>query len=287
MKGNLQYQTHQAFFASLQVFVPESTNYLIIAGREDEARVLLRKLRGPDFDVEEEIRVVRANRNSEKQGSAFKQLLQPDMLKKVLVVQTLFFIQNFCGYIVISMNVTRIFQVAGSTLSDSLSTALVFGVQLLGMIPAFFLMDRLGRKHSLALSLGVCTVCLSILATYLYASEGSCGADGNPSKELIKWSWVPLASLMVYRFAGSIGLGTVPLTINAEYFPTRVRAQAAMVGMLGQTLYNLLSLHSFTPLREVLSTPGLYYLYAAVAGLGTVFTLFMVKETSQKTMESI
>nr|XP_027215100.1 facilitated trehalose transporter Tret1-2 homolog [Penaeus vannamei] len=152
-------------------FVPESPTFLAVSGRESEARRVLRRLRGPSADVEEEMEVLRAY-NQDKTGQPiYKLLLQRDVLRALLVIQGLFLIQNFCGFSAFMINTTRIFQDAGSSLDEELSSILVFLVQMAGNVVASLLLDRAGRRAPLVVSLSVMAVCLYVMGSYVYFAE--------------------------------------------------------------------------------------------------------------------
>ncbi|XP_063587797.1 facilitated trehalose transporter Tret1-like [Penaeus indicus] len=72
-----------ACFASVS-FVPESPTFLAVSGRESEARKVLRRLRGPSADVEEELKVLK-DHNQDKAGQPiFRLFLQRDVLRALV-----------------------------------------------------------------------------------------------------------------------------------------------------------------------------------------------------------
>lgn len=256
-------------------FVPESPTFLAVSGRESEARRVLRRLRGPSADVEEEMEVLRAY-NQDKTGQPiYKLFLQRDVLRALLVIQGLFLIQNFCGFSAFMINTTRIFQDAGSSLDEELSSILVFLVQMAGNVAASLLLDRAGRRAPLVVSLSVMAVCLYVMGSYVYFAERQ--DPGNPLEDT--WGWIPLLCLMVYMFTSSFGVGSIPFVLNAEYFPTSIRAQAASIGLTGGSIYGILALQLFTPMQTALTTPGLYWFYGAVSIVGVLFCTAFVRET--------
>ncbi|XP_042875172.1 facilitated trehalose transporter Tret1-like [Penaeus japonicus] len=257
------------------LFVPESPTFLAVSGRESEARRVLRRLRGPCADVEEEMRLLKAYNQDKTDQPIVRVLLQRDVLRALLVIQALFFIQNFCGFSAFMINTTRIFQDAGSSLDEELSSILVFLVQMAGTVSASLLLDRAGRRLSLIASMAVMTLCLYAMGTYVYFAERE-----GPGEHLENsWGWVPLACLMVYMFSASFGVATVPFILNAEYFPTKIRAQAASIGLTGANMYGILALQLFTPMQTALTTPGLYWFYGGVSIAGVLFCYAFIRET--------
>nr|XP_027228701.1 facilitated trehalose transporter Tret1-like isoform X2 [Penaeus vannamei] len=110
--------------------LPESPSYLVLKGREGEAREVLLDLRGRYADIEGEIQSYKdLNHTSDSKG-AWRDLLRPQVLKDLAVVSTLFILMYFTGYQVISANTSRMFEAAGSSVDDSLSTIIVNVVQV-------------------------------------------------------------------------------------------------------------------------------------------------------------
>ncbi|XP_037778821.1 facilitated trehalose transporter Tret1-like isoform X1 [Penaeus monodon] len=251
--------------------LPESPPYLVLKGREGEAREVLLDLRGRCADLEGEIQSYKdLNRTSESKG-VWRDLLRPEVLKDLAVVSTLFILMYFTGYQVISANTSRMFEAAGSSLDDSLATIIVNVVQVAAAVAASLLMDRLGRRRSTMLSYGVMCAALGGLAVYLLAAGEQ---DPRPL------AWVPLVCLMVTQGAVTVGVNPVPFILSSEYFPTRIRAWAAGICYTVGNLAGFLALQLYTPMLEALGQVGLYAFYSAVCLAGVPFTYFFVRETT-------
>lgn len=141
-----------ACFASV-CFVPKSPTFLAVSGREAEAREVLRRLRGPSADVEEEMKVLK-DYNRDKTGQPiFRLFLQRDVFRALLALQGLFLLQNFCVFNAFMINTTRIFQDAGASL-DEMSSVLAFLVQTAGNVSAVGPGGASGCPHPLAVCHG-------------------------------------------------------------------------------------------------------------------------------------
>ncbi|KAK8747428.1 hypothetical protein OTU49_016809, partial [Cherax quadricarinatus] len=279
---------------TVMVFLPESPSFLAINGQKRKAKKILRKLRGPSANVDEEVQNL-CDENKDKANDPFIKVLQdPYILKSLGIVLTLFFVQNFCGLMVFYVNMTRIFLEAGSTLSEHVASILVFIVQAAGTVLACIYLDRFGRRVCLVSSLVVMTLCLLVMGVYHHYKDAaeisvfsatrnttSLTEDTieNWSTTKMAFSWVPLACLMLYMFTSSCGAGPVPALLNAEYFPTAVRAQLSGLCMVLGSVINFAALQLFTPMQVTLTIAGLYWFYAGVSVFGIVFTLTCVRET--------
>ncbi|KAK3884050.1 hypothetical protein Pcinc_011658 [Petrolisthes cinctipes] len=285
----------------LAFFLPESPSFLVIKGRTMEAKRVLLKLRGPSIDVEKEMENILTENGEKAEMPLLKVLREPAILRSLAIVITLFFVQNFCGLLVFPVNMTRIFQDAGTDLSSEVATIIVFLVQMSGTVLACIYLDRLGRKPCLVFSLLGMALCLVVMGFYRQCKDID---SGDVTKELqqqqhllpannttldtppydtdlwcVDQGWVPLACLTLFMFTSSMGAGPVPSILNVEYFPTAVRAQLSGVCMVAGSGFNLMALQLFTPMQYAFTPAGLYWCYAVVCVFGIVFTLACVRET--------
>ncbi|CAL4216743.1 unnamed protein product, partial [Meganyctiphanes norvegica] len=76
------------------IWLPETPSFLIIKDRDNKARSVLERLRGPTADLDEEIAECR-RLNMATRGSSWRNLLHPHILKQVAVVNAIFIIQIF------------------------------------------------------------------------------------------------------------------------------------------------------------------------------------------------
>ncbi|XP_045584827.2 facilitated trehalose transporter Tret1 isoform X2 [Procambarus clarkii] len=290
-----------ALHTTIMVFLPESPSFLAIKGQRIKAKKILLKLRGPSANVDEELQNL-CDENKDTEKEPFIKVLQDSyILKSLGIVITLFFVQNFCGLMVFYVNMTRIFLEAGSTLSEHVASILVFLVQAAGTVLACIYLDRFGRRACMVASLAVMTLCLLVMGTYHHFKDavetGIDSATANTTMLVAEdimenwsatttssFSWVPLACLMLYMFASSCGVGPVPSLLNAEYFPTAVRAQLSGLCMVVGSVINFAALQLFTPMQVALTSAGLYWFYAAVSVGGIVFTFACVRETKGRAL---
>lgn len=149
------------------LFIPESPSYLVTTDREKEARKVLRALRGPDADLDEEIQIFHSKNTSLSKQSLLKIVKQTSIIKSLVVIQSLFVVRTLSGLVILEVNATRIFRNTVPNFDESLANVLLFLAMFIGSICSIFLLDRIGRRRSLILSLIIGAVSLMILGTYL------------------------------------------------------------------------------------------------------------------------
>lgn len=281
-----------AFFCACEIlvygllvvpFLPDSPTYLTVRGKDDEARKVLQRLRGRYVDLEKEIAQLKTQNERRDGSSGWGVLLKPDIMKKCLIVFGLFGISNFCGTEVIKANAVRILQTSGLSFDTDVSTIIVFVLLLGGNICQALLVDRIGRRKCLVLSLVLLVIAYTILGTYAFivpsetlaSSEGDIRSDGGSD-----WSWVPTVCLMVAAFSSSLGIGPTPWMLSVEYFPTSIRSQVMSVCTFFGSLMSFASLQVYSPLQDALTSAGLYWSYACFALIGIVYSLTIVQDTT-------
>lgn len=145
----------------------------------------------------------------------------------------------------------------------------------LGALPAVLTIDKFGRRKLLLVTLPVLSLCL------FWTGSNFKIDDLDLRVKLL------MASIFIFMFVYSPGLGPVPFTYAAEAFPLHIRAH----GMASATAvtWALNFLISFTwPKMMVAMTPmGGFFWYATWNLFGLVFAYFFVPETKNRTLEEL
>jgi putative MFS transporter len=146
-------------------YVPESPRYLLVAGREAEARAVLQEVaarNGVDFSVE------RLKVEERKQRVTVAALLTPRFARTTLMLWIAWFCISL-GYYGVFSWLPKIFVGRGFTFFSTYQNVFLMALaQLPGYFSAAYLVERVGRKPTLAVYLIV-----SGLFTYLFAVAGS------------------------------------------------------------------------------------------------------------------
>ncbi|KAK7073316.1 hypothetical protein SK128_022158 [Halocaridina rubra] len=260
-------------FLISQIWLPESPSFLVVKGREAQARKVLMHLRGSSANTDMEVKKLKdMNQKDLGKSLAWRELFSRQSLKSGVIVTTLFILMHFTGYLVVSSNASRIFANAGSSVDDGVAAIIICAVQLCAGVGAGFLIDRLGRKKSLMLSNAIMCIPLAILATYV-------GVVNTEGDEVQTYGWIPLACLMISQAGVAVGVNPVPYILSSEYFPTSIRSQASSICYTFGTLAGVAALQLYTPMLEGMTQTGLYAFYACVCALGILFAYFVVRET--------
>ena len=149
-------------------------------------------------------------------------------------------------------------------------------VNLALTVVAMQLVDRVGRRPLLLVSLGGMTLSLFVLglAFSLPQLGGSLG-------------WIAVGSLMAYVGSFAVGLGPVFWLVLSEIYPLRIRGRAMSVGTVTNWGANLIVALTFLTLTEALGRPVTFWLYGVVSICAWLFAYFLVPETKGRTLEEI
>ncbi len=261
-----------AFFG-LMFLVPESPRWLVKNGRGEQAGRVLERVGGADFAAES-LDDIRATLAADEIGRVrFRDLLEPGLVKVLVVGVVLAVYQQWCGINVIFNYAQEIFTAAGYGVSDVLFNIVVTGtVNLVFTLVALRLVDRLGRRPlMLAGSAGLAVVFGLIGAGYAARSHG------------LHVLLLVLVALALY----ALTLAPVTWVLLSEIFPNRIRGAAMSISTFSLWSACFVLTYTFPLLNQGLGPAGTFGIYAGISILGFLFIRSRVKETKGKTLERI
>ena len=100
-------------------------------------------------------------------------------------------------------------------------------------------------------------------------------------------AWLPLASIVTFAVAYSMGMGPLPWVMNAELFSIESKATSSSLCASFNWLCSFLVVKFSPTLESMIGASGSYLSFAALAFLGTVLIGLTVPETKGKTAEQI
>ncbi|KAK3915004.1 Facilitated trehalose transporter Tret1 [Frankliniella fusca] len=300
-------------FAALFWRMPESPVFLVSRGRSQAARDALQWLRGDDYDISDEISTIRhsimvgtlahytcgsnvsyenvsespdrplrycARQTSEQSKASFTDLFTTRAASRGMIVALgLMGAQQLSGINAVIFYAGDIFQKSGSTMSGLMCAIVVGVVQVAATFVSMVLADAAGRRVLLLLSSGVMTVCLSTLGVYYHLSEAGHTMDGI--------TWLPLVTVAVYIVMFSLGLGPLPWCVVSEIFSPSTKGAASSVACGANWFMAFLVTRVFKSMISALEQSGAFFVFAAIAALGTLFIALLVPETKGKSLEEI
>ncbi|XP_054270509.1 facilitated trehalose transporter Tret1-like [Macrosteles quadrilineatus] len=279
------------FFSSF-LFMPDSPYYLLMRGKEDEARHSLRWLRkqpqvkSPENIVpclvEKELKEIKTAVEEDLQHKAkFYDLLStPASRRATFIVLVISAFQRLCG-------ISPLLAYSSTTLPthDGLigpaEVIIVFGCILtVSNFIATPLVDRLGRRPLLLFSGAGCGVLTGISGVYYYL-------DRETEVDMSSYIWVPYVCLLGFGVTHSMGIGVIPHTLLAELFPTNVKSFAAAIASIMFALASFLVNKLYTTVDDTIGLYANFAFFSVNGFLCTLFTYLFIFETKGKSFVEI
>lgn len=255
-------------FLALLWRAPETPRFLVMAGRHDEARTIMRRL----GDSPPEVASVTAA--AVASGRSWREVFQPGVRRAVFVGFWLAILIHFSGINTVIDYAPMIFQSAGWELDAALLSTFVVGiVNFVFTLVSFWTIDRYGRRALyITGSLGMAAMLAALTVAVLL---------GHFSGSLA------LVLVLAYLAFFASCIGPVFWTLVPEIFPTRVRGTAMTVPVLTQWLANAVVVLVFPAALNQWGQAPTFAILAAFSLAQALFTWRFVPETKHRTLEEI
>ncbi|XP_066981229.1 facilitated trehalose transporter Tret1-like isoform X2 [Macrobrachium rosenbergii] len=283
----------------------ESPSFLAVSSRDEDALRVLRKLRGPHANVQEELCYLKQRNQKLNDSSGVRALLEREHLKIVGLLTGIFFIYAFSGSQVFRINATRQIQRLGLALDEQISTILVISLYFAGNLSMTFFTDFLGRRRCMMTSLAIIAASYISIGVFIYLQEERLPLSELQKKESLKFSyevfnatltevipdsssivpqnsWFPMLCLMCAAFGYGSGISTLASMLPTELFPTSIRPQGTCACLVIGSVLVFISLQLYSVMQTTLTQVGLYFFYATVSLIGIVYSYFLLVETSRE-----
>lgn len=266
-------------FFILLFFVPNSPRWLIMKGRDIEAKNVLQKVTSSFEEAEKEFQEIKSSisaNSTQVKLSVFSKGLGFVLFLGI----ALSILQQVTGINAILYYGAEIFSTAlGYGPEDALKQQLLLGaVNLVFTFIAIYQVDKWGRKPLLIMGtigmfLGIGTLGLSIYLNQL--------------------GLVSLISMLVFIASFALSMGPVTWVILSEIFPNKIRSQAMSIAVAAQWLFNAIVANTFPIVNgssvnhDSFNGALPYFIFAAMCVATILFVLKFIPETKGKTLEEM
>jgi MFS transporter, SP family, galactose:H+ symporter len=262
--------------ASLRL--PESFLWQFHHDKVDEARSAMTSLGGAEAaqqaldvmqgETEARQRAKAEGAKTKEEARGMRVLTAPRLRAAVAVSVTLAVLQQFVGINTIMYYAPTIMENTGLSASNSILYSVFIGViNLATTIMAIRLVDRVGRRPLLLVSLGGMLVTLVLLGLSFVADM--------PSQ-------ISLLFILLYIVAFAIGMGPIFWVLVGEIFPTEDRAQGTSLASTFNWTANFAVSLAFLPLIAAIGQGETFWLFAVVCVFAIWFTDRYVPETKNR-----
>lgn len=246
--------------------VPESVPYLINRGRVEEAHALVQKLeRQCGVEVIDYIEVKPV---AEKQNISFRQLWSGPFARRTLMLWLIWFGIVYSYYGIFTWLPSLLVKQGYSIVQSFEYVLIMILAQLPGYVAAAWLVEKWGRKPTLASFIGMCAI-----AAYFFG-------QANTVNMIMFWG-----CLLSFFNLGAWG---VLYTYTPEQYPTNIRAfgsgWASAVGRMGGIVAPIVVTHVMVMDNGF---SQVFMMFTAVLLGVALVILILGEETKGKTLESI
>nr|XP_027220999.1 facilitated trehalose transporter Tret1-like [Penaeus vannamei] len=246
-------------------FAKESPIFLLAKGKDEEAEKSLQFFRGKNYNIQEELKVLKESiEDAQRNSFSLKDLKQSYVLKPLLISLSLMFFQQTTGVPAVMFNLTTVFRASGSALSDDMSVIIIGIVQVLATGGA-------GSGNG----------------GFSFANRTSSPLPDQRGAPVSAIGVIPLVLLVVFISAFSVGLGPVPWLMMGELFPSNARETAASLSTACNWISAFLITLIFYPMTTSLGEHGTYWVFGCICVLALAFSASVVPETKGRTLLQI
>ena len=269
--------------------LPDSPRWYMTAGRRADAARSLSKIE-PSDHVDADLEKIATTLEEEARSAATWATVFATQWRRPLVIGvTLAVLQQFTGINAIIYYANQIFASAGFTSPDSQSLATLWAigaVNVVATLVAVAWVDRFGRRPLLFIGttgMGLSLVVVGAMFLRLGAVKSATTASHGPTGEGL----ITLVALVVFIACFAFSLGPVVWTVINEIFPSSVRGKAVAVATAANWFAAWVVSQFFLTLVGLITSTGVFWLFASFCLVTFVFVRRMVPETKGKSLEQI
>jgi len=275
-----------ATIACFQIpFIPESPRWLMGKGRYLDAFNSLKSIRVHEISAARDLfyQYVLLQEEEAFDAPTFQRLKELFTIRRnrnaTIAAFIVTFMQQFCGINVIAYYSSTIFVESGFTELSALGASLGFGLlNTIFALPAFFTIDRYGRRFLLLLTFPLMS-CFLFLAGFSFWINQDSSPNGR----------IGAITLGIYLFTifYSFGSGVVTFPYVAECFPLYIRTLGTSIMIGNLWFWNFILAITWPSMLNAFHAQGGFGWYAGWNVIGFFLVLWFLPETKSLTLEEL
>ncbi|CAA2990283.1 sugar transport 1-like [Olea europaea subsp. europaea] len=266
-------------------FLSDTPNSLMDRGKEDEAKALLKRIRGVE-NVDAEFNDILAAKNEARlvqnpwQNILKRRCYRPQLVMSILIP----FFQQLTGINVVMFYAPVLFKTIGFGSDASLMSAVITGIiNALATLVSVAFADKWGRR-TLFLEGGVQMLIFQIAVAALIGAKF--GVTGDVT-QLPKWfAMVVVIGICIYVAGFAWSWGPLGWLYPSEIFSLEVRSAGQSVNVAVNMFFTFLIAQAFLSMLCTMKF-GLFIFFAFFVAVMTVFCYFFMPETKNIPIEEM
>lgn len=211
----------------------------------------------------------------EEKEAGLAEMFKGKCRKALIIGGGLVLFQQITGQPSVLYYAASILESAGfSAASDATRVSILLGLLKLIMTGvAVVVVDRVGRRPLLLGGVSVMVISLFLLGSYYTF------LDNAPVMAVL--------ALLLYVSCYQLSFGPIGWLMISEIFPLRLRGRGLSIAVLINFGANAIVTFAFSPLKALLGSGVLFFIFAGIAVISLVFIYFIVPETKGLSLEEI
>lgn len=262
-------------------WLPESPYWLLAKKRHRDAFNSLALLRGhQNVQAELDQMLVAVDKSLINKGNIRELFGTKGNRRALVIIVGLTMIQILCGSQAIIGYSQTIFHRVNPRFEASHISMLFGSVQLLAAASAASIVDWIGRRPLLLLSVFGTAGCNLVVAIYFLMDRLNVDIDGH-------WSVVPIVAIMAFIVFYVIGMASVIYTILGEIFPNNLKAVAGAIYTITCSACSFSVYKLFQVINDGWGNDVSFFIFAFFGFVFVPFVYYFVPETKRKSLEEI
>lgn len=276
-------------FTLLASTIVETPRWLMTQGRKTEALNVLKWLRGPNYDVDQELQDIESvlMQNNLTFVEALREFKSKSVYYPLILVCAVFFFRQFSGIGAILLYAEEIFKRAHVKSPGVTSSFATGGIQIVSSVIGVFMPDLLGRRKLLITSGIVMCLSMGTMGAYEYLNNKPYCHPPDDTK--CKKHLYPLAIVSIACFVASYsaGISVVSWVLLPEFVPLRVRGIGAGIALFINWGSTIIIAGLFDNYESALKPWGTYWAFSLICLCGAIFSAVFIPETKGRSLEEI
>ncbi|XP_065216518.1 uncharacterized protein LOC135842805 isoform X1 [Planococcus citri] len=259
------------------VFIPESPAWLDQQGRFEEAQQARYRL-GCTHIATSDVSIGENLKSRDSLSSYLLKVARKDVHKPLLIAITYCFLREFSGTQIYAAHMVDIITVKSLPIDSYLTTLICGLLMMLGMISYTTFLPKLGVRKIAMLSSLVASLATLVLGICINLSDSVTGYSHIVD-------YIHIVSVWANVYFSAMGIATIPHALVGEIFPTDAKGFAS-IAIFGDSMFFFITLMIY-PRAVMLSSYGVFYVYAMIGFLAVPFIYYCVPETVGRTLEQV
>lgn len=267
-------------FIAIYTWLPESPYHLLATNQRAAAKRSLQKLRcSVTVNAELERMEASVKESQDNQGTYRELFCNRQNRRSIIVVLGHSALIELCGSQIVLQYAQTIFSTINTGL-DSGYASIIFGVvQLIAAIITCFLVDTMGRRPLLLISIVGSGLCTMVIGVYYILERHQMDVTGL--------GWLPLTAIMVFMVTYTIGIQAMLTVIMSEIFPKHLRAVAGASVSIFSSLIGLVLVFVYQYGLEVWGSDYVFMAFSLITFSFVPFVVCLVKETKCQSLDIV